>query len=105
MILMIGMLYLQGGIVLDFSIWHSPVMQLQEIHQIISNYFWAATTSGPGDRFGPGRRFVQTSEVDVSQGGSIEFLIRYGADCTIGRLGRCEDGDAPNEEVISTILC
>ena len=62
-----------------------------------SNYFWATTTSGPGDRFGFGRRYVQTSAVDVSQGGSIEFLIRYGADDH--GTGRCEDGDAPNEEV------
>ena len=62
-----------------------------------SNYFWATTTSGPGDRFGSGRRYVQTSAVDVSQGGSIEFLIRYGADDH--GTGRCEDGDAPNEEV------
>lgn len=62
-----------------------------------SNYFWATTTSGPGDRFGFGRRYVQTSSVDVSQGGSIEFLIRYGADDH--GTGRCEDGDAPNEEV------
>ena len=62
-----------------------------------SNYFWATTTSGPGDRFGSGRRYVQTSAVDVSQGGSIEFLIRYGADDH--GTGRCEDGDAANEEV------
>jgi gliding motility-associated-like protein len=61
-----------------------------------SNYFWATTTSGSGDRFGSGRRYVQTSAVDVSQGGSIEFLIRYGAD---DPQAGCEDGDAPNEEV------
>ena len=59
-----------------------------------SNYFWATTlqSGGPNN----GRRFVQTSAVDVSQGGSIEFYIRYGADDP----GRgCEDPDLSNEEV------
>jgi len=59
-----------------------------------SNYFWATTlqSGGPNN----GRRFVQTLAVDVSQGGSIEFYIRYGADDP----GRgCEDPDLRNEEV------
>ena len=59
-----------------------------------SNYFWATTlqSGGPNN----GRRFVQTSAVDVSEGGSIEFYIRYGADDP----GRgCEDPDLANEEV------
>ena len=55
-----------------------------------TNYFWA-TTQGPG-----GIRFVRTSAVDVSQGGSLEFLIRYGAD---DPASGCEDGDEPDEEV------
>ena len=41
-----------------------------------SNYFWATTLySGGGEN--NGKRFVQTSAVDVSEGGSIEFIIRY----------------------------
>ena len=59
-----------------------------------SNYFWATTLQSSGDNIRT--RFVQTSAVDVSQGGSIEFLIRYGAD---DPQAGCEDGDAPNEEV------
>ncbi len=55
-----------------------------------TNYFWA-TTQGAG-----GIRFVRTSAVDVSQGGSLEFLIRYGAD---DPSSGCEDGDEPDEEV------
>ena len=55
-----------------------------------TNYFWA-TTQGAG-----GIRFVRTSAVDVSQGGSLEFLIRYGAD---DPANGCEDGDEPDEEV------
>ena len=55
-----------------------------------SNYFWA-TTQGVG-----GIRFVRTSAVDVSNGGSLEFLIRYGAD---DPDDGCEDGDEPDEEV------
>ena len=59
-----------------------------------SNYFWATTlqSGGPNN----GRRFVQTSAVDVSEGGSIEFYIRYGADDP--GYG-CEDPDLANEEV------
>ena len=55
-----------------------------------SNYFWATTLGNNG------LRFVQTSPVDVSQGGSLEFFIRYGADDPVSG---CEDGDGPNEEV------
>ena len=50
-----------------------------------------------GDRFGSGRRYVQTSAVDVSQGGSIEFL--FAMELMIHQALVCEDGDAPNEEV------
>ncbi|PLW96767.1 MAG: hypothetical protein C0593_10540, partial [Marinilabiliales bacterium] len=37
-----------------------------------SNYFWAADVSGA--------RWVQTSAVDVTYGGNLNFLIRYGND-------------------------
>ena len=65
-----------------------------------SNYFWATTLyTGGGEN--NGKRFVQTSAVDVSEGGSIEFIIRYGADDPYVSNGteNCEDGDAANEEV------
>lgn len=59
-----------------------------------TNYFWATTlqSGGPNN----GRRFVQTNPVDVSQGGSLEFLIRYGAD---DPQPGCEDGERVDEEV------
>ena len=70
-----------------------------------NKYFWAVVRepNNPGPS-----RFVQTSEVDVSQGGSIEFWIRYGSDDPgyptsrgpDGNWGICEDPDASNEEVI-----
>ena len=40
--------------------------------------------------------FVQTLPVDVSYGGSLEFLIRYGAD---DPFPGCEDGEKEDEEV------
>jgi hypothetical protein len=43
-----------------------------------TNYFWATTLQSGGTN--NGKRFVQTLPVDVSYGGSLEFLIRYGAD-------------------------
>ena len=60
-----------------------------------TNYFWATTlqSGGPNN----GKRFVQTNPVDVSQGGSLEFLIRYGAD---DPQPGCEDGEKEDEEVI-----
>ena len=58
-----------------------------------SNYFWATTVQSGGAN--NGKRFVQTSAVDVSQGGSIEFYIRYGADDPDD--GGCEDPDLSNE--------
>ena len=54
-----------------------------------SNYFWATSTNA-------GIRFVQTSAVNVSEGGSLEFLIRYGAD---DPDPGCEEPDIANEEV------
>ena len=59
-----------------------------------TNYFWATTlqSGGPNN----GLRFVQTNAVDVSQGGSLEFFIRYGAD---DPSRGCEDGERVNEEV------
>ena len=59
-----------------------------------TDYFWATTlqSGGPNN----GKRFVQTNPVDVSQGGSLEFLIRYGAD---DPQPGCEDGEKENEEV------
>ena len=59
-----------------------------------TNYFWATTTqSGGPDN---GKRFVETLAVNVINGGSIEGLIRYGAD---DPDPGCEEPDAPNEEV------
>ena len=43
-----------------------------------SDYFWATTLETSG--INSGLRYVETSAVDVSNGGSIEFLIRYGTD-------------------------
>ena len=59
-----------------------------------TNYFWATTLQNGGSN--NGLRFVETSSVDVSQGGSLEFLIRYGAD---DPSPGCEDGERPSEEV------
>ena len=59
-----------------------------------TNYFWATIlqSGGPNN----GKRFVQTNPVDVSYGGSLEFLIRYGAD---DPAPGCEDGEKVDEEV------
>ena len=68
-----------------------------------SDYFWALETQKTGENLR--KRFVETSAVDVSQGGSIEFFIRYGSDNPgIGdgispQRNGCEDPDASNEEV------
>jgi gliding motility-associated-like protein len=59
-----------------------------------SNYFWATTLQSGGSI--NGKRFVQTSAVDVSQGGSLEFFIRYGKD---DPSPGCEDPERPDEEV------
>jgi gliding motility-associated-like protein len=71
-----------------------PCLPPKGVRSPPSNYFWATTLQSGGAN--NGKRFVQTSAVDVSQGGSIEFYIRYGADDP----GRgCEDPDLANEEV------
>ena len=59
-----------------------------------TNYFWATTLQAGGSN--NGKRFVQTLPVDVSNGGSLEFLIRYGAD---DPQPGCEDGEKEDEEV------
>ena len=59
-----------------------------------SNYFWATTLQTSGNNIG--KRFVQTSPVDVSEGGSLEFFIRYGKD---DPSPGCEDPERPDEEV------
>tara|TARA_A100001011_G_scaffold393249_1_gene482662 strand:- start:15729 stop:19853 length:4125 start_codon:yes stop_codon:yes gene_type:complete len=59
-----------------------------------SDYFWATTLQTSGNNIG--RRFVQTSAVDVSQGGNLEFYIRYGKD---DPQPGCEDPERANEEV------
>jgi len=59
-----------------------------------TNYFWATTLQAGGSN--NGKRFVQTLPVDVSYGGSLEFLIRYGADDPVPG---CEDGEKEDEEV------
>ena len=59
-----------------------------------TNYFWATTLQSGGTN--NGKRFVQTLPVDVSYGGSLEFLIRYGAD---DPQPGCEDGEKEDEEV------
>ena len=66
-----------------------------------NNYFWAATGGTPNGS--DPVRFVQTSEVDVSQGGSIEFWIRYGSDdpgAPSDYGGVCEDPEREDEEVL-----
>ena len=72
-----------------------------------NKYFWALEFASDWRETGV-RRFVETSAVDVSQGGSIEFYIRYGADDPAGnsqsiyRIPKefnCEDGDEEDEEV------
>jgi gliding motility-associated-like protein len=76
-----------------------------------SKYFWALAYNS-GNEFdnvyaNPKVRYVETSAVDVSNGGSIEFLIRYGADDSyVGRgfenglpKPNCEDPDEPKEQV------
>jgi len=62
-----------------------------------SKYFWATTVGDTSDGLPNNKRYVGTSPVNVSYGGSIEFLIRYGADDH--GTGRCEDPDLANEEV------
>ena len=59
-----------------------------------TNYFWATILQNGGPN--NGKRFVQTNPVDVSYGGSLEFLIRYGAD---DPAPGCEDGEKVDEEV------
>ncbi|MFZ9056769.1 MAG: hypothetical protein ACO2ZG_02945, partial [Flavobacteriaceae bacterium] len=59
-----------------------------------TSYYWATTTQNGG--IFDGTRFVQTAPVNVSNGGSIEGVIRYGAD---DPSPGCEDPDAANEEV------
>ncbi len=55
-----------------------------------SNYFWATSNSPAGIRF------VETNSLDVSNGGTLDFYIRYGDDDP--SFG-CEDGDQASEEV------
>ncbi|WP_226389679.1 MBG domain-containing protein [Penaeicola halotolerans] len=72
-----------------------------------TSYFWATNLYNPaskpsdwsGARFDAGgeyanKRFVETSPVNVSTGGKIEFYIRYG-----NEGAPCEQPDASNEEV------
>ena len=69
-----------------------------------SSYFWASSTQESGPDIN--KRFVITSAVDVSQGGSIEFYIRYGDDdpqlnfsqVSNGEIS-CENPDLDDEEV------
>ena len=72
-----------------------PCLPPKGVRSPPSNYFWATTLQSGGAN--NGKRFVQTSAVDVSQGGSIEFYIRYGADDPWN--GGCEDPDLADEEV------
>ncbi len=57
-----------------------------------SNYFWATTTDS---RYRS--RYVATSSVDVENGGSIEFFIRYGSD---DPQPGCEQPERGVEEVV-----
>ena len=72
-----------------------PCLPPKGVRSPPSNYFWATTLQSGGAN--NGKRFVQTSAVDVSQGGSIEFYIRYGADDPWDN--GCEDPDLADEEV------
>ena len=65
-----------------------------------SDYFWATTLETSG--INTGLRYVETSAVDVSNGGSIEFLIRYGTDnpgSPLSSRDGCEDPERESEEV------
>lgn len=65
-----------------------------------SDYFWATTLETSG--VNSGLRYVETSSVDVSNGGSIEFLIRYGTDnpgSPLSSRDGCEDPERESEEV------
>ena len=65
-----------------------------------SDYFWATTLEVSG--VNTGLRYVETSAVDVSNGGSIEFLIRYGTDnpgSPLSSRDGCEDPERESEEV------
>ena len=58
-----------------------------------SNYFWATNTETGGTY--DGKRYVETNAIDVSNGGKIEFYIRYADNEGSG----CEQPDAANEWV------
>ena len=62
-----------------------------------SSYFWASIY-----RVGlPGVRFVETNALNVLNGGTISFLIKYGADDPYAWQANdnCEDPDEPKEQV------
>ncbi len=62
-----------------------------------SSYFWASIY-----RAGlPGVRFVETNALNVLNGGTISFLIKYGADDPYAWQANdnCEDPDEPKEQV------
>ncbi len=76
-----------------------------------SNYFWA-TVYNDGNAIdnasaNPKVRYVETNSLNVLNGGTINFLIRYGADdpsLGSGFVGgqpknNCEDPDEPREQV------
>ncbi|NDB78427.1 HYR domain-containing protein, partial [archaeon] len=60
-----------------------------------SIYFWATSYSATDTLF-PNERYVKIAPVNVENGGTIEGLIRYGAD---DPSVDCEDPDLSNEEV------
>ena len=62
-----------------------------------SSYFWASIYRGGL----PGVRFVETNALNVLNGGTISFLIKYGADDPYvwQANDNCEDPDEPKEQV------
>ena len=76
-----------------------------------SNYFWATVyndgNATANNNANPKVRYVETNSLNVLNGGTINFLIRYGADDPFlgsgfvgGQpLNNCEDPDEPREQV------
>ena len=76
-----------------------------------SNYFWATVyndgNATANNNANPKVRFVETNSLNVLNGGTINFLIRYGADDPYLGSGfvngqprnNCEDPDEPREQV------
>ena len=70
-----------------------------------SNYFWATVyndgNATANNNANPKVRFVETNALNVLNGGTISFLIKYGADdpYVLQANDNCEDPDEPKEQV------